>query len=78
MIKDTLRSIISKNLKMELCAPERIGFERRSVMTKPENGKSADQMGQVKHPERHYNSQRNKIRDQHDTEKRPNKQDDKK
>ena len=46
-------------------------------MTKPENSKSPDQTGQVKHPERHMNSQRNKIRDQHESEKRPNHQDNK-
>jgi hypothetical protein len=45
-------------------------------MTKPDHFKSPDQMGQVKHPERHYNSQRNKIRDQHESPKRPNKHED--
>ena len=43
-------------------------------MTKLENVKSPDQQGQVKHPERHYNSQRNKIRDLNESDKRKNSQ----
>jgi hypothetical protein len=38
-------------------------IRRRTIMTKPENQKSPDQKGQVEHPERHVNSQRNKTRD---------------
>lgn len=41
---------------------------------KKDQVKNADQQGQVKHPERHFNSQRNKIRDLNESPKRENNQ----
>lgn len=41
---------------------------------KKDQVKNAEKMGQVDHPERRYNSQRNKTRDLNESPKRENKQ----